>query len=51
MTWKLGNTSRRYEVGRNGGPGTISSGRGDYGGKSYRHLSNVKQSRRGAEVH
>jgi hypothetical protein len=35
MTWKLGDTSKRYEVGPNGGPGTISSGYGDHGGKSY----------------
>lgn len=33
--WNLGDTSRRYEVGPNGGPGTISTGRGDRGGKSY----------------
>jgi hypothetical protein len=34
MTWKLGNTSRKYEVGK-GGPETVSTGRGDYGGVSY----------------
>ena len=33
-SWYLGQTSAQYESG-SGGPGTISSGRGDYGGKSY----------------
>lgn len=32
--WKLGQTSEKYESG-NRGPGTISSGKGDNGGKSY----------------
>lgn len=32
--WQIGDTSRKYESG-NSGPGTISSGKGDYGGKSY----------------
>nr|WP_314229308.1 hypothetical protein [uncultured Kingella sp.] len=32
--WKLGQTSEKYESG-NRGPGTISSGDGDNGGKSY----------------
>lgn len=31
MTWELGNTSKRFEVGLNGGPDTISSGKGDHG--------------------
>lgn len=35
MTWKLGQTSRQYEVGSRGDAGTVSSGRGDYGGVSY----------------
>lgn len=39
IQWKLGDTSKKYEVGPKGGPGTISSGRGDRGGASYRHLS------------
>jgi hypothetical protein len=34
MNWKLGDTSRKYEVG-DGGPATVSTGRGDYGGISY----------------
>ena len=34
MTWHLGMTSEKYEVG-SGGPGTVSSGTGDYGGVSY----------------
>ena len=34
MTWQLGMTSEKYEVG-SGGPGTVSSGIGDYGGVSY----------------
>lgn len=34
MTWKLGDTSRKYEVGK-GGPATVSSGQGDHGGVSY----------------
>lgn len=34
MNWTIGDTSRKYEVG-NGGPGTVSTGRGDYGGISY----------------
>lgn len=38
MSWKLGDTSRKYEVG-SGGPGTVSSGKGDRGGVSYRNLS------------
>lgn len=42
MNWKLGNTSRKYEVG-NGGPATVSSGSGDYGGVSYRNLSTLIQ--------
>ena len=33
-SWYLGQTSAQYESG-SGGPGTISSGSGDYGGKSY----------------
>jgi hypothetical protein len=33
-SWYLGQTSVRYESG-GGGPGTISTGQGDYGGKSY----------------
>lgn len=37
MSWKLGDTSKKYEVG-NGGPGTVSSGKGDYGGVSYRFI-------------
>ena len=32
--WTLGQTSEKYESG-NRGPGTISSGKGDNGGKSY----------------
>ena len=32
--WKLGQTSEQYES-QNKGPGTISSGKGDNGGKSY----------------
>ncbi len=32
--WTLGQTSRRYETGRRGA-GTVSSGQGDLGGKSY----------------
>lgn len=32
--WQLGKTSERHESGGRG-PGTISSGRGDHGGKSY----------------
>ena len=32
--WHLGMTSEKYEVG-SGGPGTVSSGSGDYGGVSY----------------
>ena len=32
--WKLGQTSKQYESG-NSGPGTISPGKGDNGGKSY----------------
>lgn len=32
--WKLGDTSEKYESARRG-PGTISNGRGDKGGKSY----------------
>lgn len=39
MSWKLGETSKRYEIGPKGGPGTISTGRGDRGGKSYRTIS------------
>ncbi len=35
MGWQIGDTSRKFEVGPKGGPGTISSGKGDYGGKSY----------------
>jgi hypothetical protein len=31
----LGSLSRRYEVGANGDAGTISTGKGDYGGVSY----------------
>lgn len=34
MDWKLGQTSRKYEVG-SGGPGTVSTGAGDHGGVSY----------------
>lgn len=34
MTWTLGDTSKKYEVGK-GGPGTVSTGSGDYGGVSY----------------
>jgi hypothetical protein len=34
MSWKIGDTSKKYEVG-DGGPGTISTGNGDYGGISY----------------
>ena len=34
MSWKLGDTSKKYEVG-NGGAGTVSSGTGDAGGVSY----------------
>lgn len=32
--WQLGETSKRFESGR-GGAGTISSGKGDFGGVSY----------------
>jgi hypothetical protein len=32
---QLGWLSKRYEVGKNGGPGTVSSGKGDKGGVSY----------------
>lgn len=48
--WKLGDTSKKYEVG-SGGPVTVSSGKGDYGGISYglyqlssktRHLCQVR---------
>lgn len=35
INWKLGDTSRKYEVGPNGGPGTVSTGKGDRGGVSY----------------
>lgn len=35
MTWKIGDTSRKYEVGPRGGPTTVSTGRGDRGGVSY----------------
>ena len=34
MSWQLGDTSRKYEVGK-GGPTTVSSGAGDRGGVSY----------------
>lgn len=34
MKWQIGDTSRKYEVGK-GGPATVSSGKGDYGGVSY----------------
>jgi hypothetical protein len=34
MTWEIGNTSKKYEVGQ-GGPGTVSTGQGDHGGVSY----------------
>lgn len=34
MSWQLGDTSRKYEVGT-GGPTTVSSGAGDRGGVSY----------------
>lgn len=32
--WKLGDTSKKYESGT-GGPGTVSTGKGDRGGVSY----------------
>lgn len=32
--WQLGETSKRFESGR-GGAGTVSSGKGDFGGASY----------------
>lgn len=34
MNWRIGNTSRKYEVGQ-GGPATVSTGKGDFGGVSY----------------
>lgn len=33
--WNLGQTSKKYEVGRNGSAATISTGAGDRGGVSY----------------
>lgn len=30
MSWKIGDTSKKYEVGK-GGPGTVSTGTGDHG--------------------
>ena len=37
--WQIGDTSRKYESG-NSGPGTISSGKGDYGGKQNHYRLN-----------
>lgn len=39
INWKLGDTSRRYEVGPKGGPATISTGRGDRRRQIVRNLS------------
>jgi hypothetical protein len=33
--WKIGQTSKKYEVGKGGGAGTVSTGKGDAGGVSY----------------
>lgn len=33
--WKIGQTSKRFEVGKNGNAATISTGKGDRGGASY----------------
>lgn len=49
--WQLGQTSKRYEVGTKGSAATISSGKGDFGGVSYRTLSNVIKTGCSSKVH
>lgn len=50
MSWKIGDTSRKYEVGPRGGPTTVSTGKGDNGRSFLWNVPIIIQDRNLCEV-